>query len=126
MTTRAINVILSDELEKLKKKDNVIEIILNDGEMLRIFGEYINDGYLWSITHALPSRRRYFCDIDSPDKEEILAIVNRYKVKSISLRNGPELYSESKFLKRMKGVFNFGKSKYRLNEINKMINYLKK
>ena len=126
MATRAVNVILSDELEKLKKIDNVIEIILEDNEMLRILGEHENDGYLWSITHALPSRGRYFRDIDSPDKEEILAIVNNYDVKSIKIRNGPEIYSKSKFLKRMKGVFKFGKSRSRLNKINKMINYLKK
>jgi len=126
MTNRAVNVILSDELEKLKKIDNVIEIILEDNEMLRIMGERENDRYLWSITHALPLRRRYFRDIDSYNKEDILAIVNDYNVKSIKIRNGPEIYSKSKFLKRMKGVFNFGKSRSRLNEINKMINYLKK
>jgi len=106
MESRAINSILSDELEKIKTTNKIIEIKLDDGEMFRISF----DDNFWTITHALPSTRRYFSDTHADNKGVILTLISSYKVKSINILNGPELYSKAKMFKRLKEL-RFGKKK---------------
>jgi hypothetical protein len=106
MERRAINSILLDELQKIKGTNEIIEIKLQDNELFRISSEVdpvmYGNRVLWIITHALPSGRRYFSDTYSDSIGVILNIISSYPIKSINKRNGPELYSKAKLLKRMK------------------------
>jgi len=111
MERRAVNLVLSDELELLKTSDNFIKIKLDDGEILRVF----YDNGIYTITHALPTGKRYFSDTSSDRKELIMNIVSSYHVKTISLKNGAEVYSKKNLLRRMKQINSFGldsESKY--------------
>jgi len=106
---RAVNAVLSDELELQKGTDELIKVKLEDGELFRIF--YDSDSKIWILTHALPKTRRYFPDFDSHDKQAIIDIVNEYPIKSISLKNDHPVYSKDRLITRMKQLSRFGKKK---------------
>ena len=123
MESRVINNLLSEELEKYQ----TLEIKLENGETFRTFYEIgENRNNTWTLTHALPSEKRYFSDIVSENKNDIINKINNYPIKSINIRGGPEIYSKLKLHKRMKEL-KFGKKrniKTRLNVLNKDINFL--
>jgi hypothetical protein len=105
------------------KMDNVI-ILLYDGEKFRIFSQPFGGKTFYTLTHSLPTYKRFFPDMDSEDKNEIIHKVLEYPVKEI-ISNGDVIYSKSKLINRLKNL-SFG-SKYKKNVsiVNSDIHYLK-
>ena len=96
---------ISDELEKMKRKNVILEIKLENGEILRIFGEHFNGTFIWSLSHVLVSiTRKYFQDFDSDNKELLINTIIHYPIKFINIRNGAQIYSNKKVIKRLKEI----------------------
>jgi len=102
---RIIISVLSDELDKMKKKNSVLEIKLDNGELLRIMGESIQGTFIWTVSHVLQRiTRKYFQDIDSDSKNEIIDKVINYPIKYIDIFNGGNIYSRQKTINRLNEI----------------------
>ena len=105
---RIIRSVLSDELDKMKLKNVVLEIKLENGELFRVMGEDVFGTFIWTLSHVLKFQtRKYFRDFDTDSKNEIINTVINYPIVYMDILNGGNLYSKKKAIKRLNEIKRF-------------------
>ncbi len=95
LNKRAVESILVDELNNIKTNGKVLEIELENGNLIEIYGHNSNRGFMWTMKKSSGK-------ISSDTPIAFLYEIINYPVKSVRYRQENILYSKKKITNRLK------------------------